>query len=344
MPYFGVPKVLVTDKGKENAISEIKKLMERYNIQHIFSSTAHPQGNGMVERRQQMITQFLRKTVADISEQKHWPTKIPELQTIINSTTSSSRGHSPFFFTFLKHPNFPFQELLSANPDYSNQSDLSVRLSLSNKLIKECEQTLEEAFKTAKEAYDSNAKPNKLCVGDLVYVETTQRGLLHHKFADRYKGPYKILAFLSNNNVQLTPLGSGRPISTHVNNCKKAIVRFAHLELPQSQIRPTDLTSEQNYAKYWNYEPPSELHDDHKTSNTVPSTKDDPPNPSAPPTEDSSSDVAATQQQPEANYSQRVTRATADPSKLTPYVYDTLPLEKRLSKIIKEKKGGRRTV
>ena len=61
IPYFGVPKVLVTDKGKENANSEIKKLTERYNIQHIFSSTSHPQSNGMVERRQQMITQFLKR-------------------------------------------------------------------------------------------------------------------------------------------------------------------------------------------------------------------------------------------------------------------------------------------
>ena len=30
IPYFSVPKVLVTDKGKENANSEIKKLTERY--------------------------------------------------------------------------------------------------------------------------------------------------------------------------------------------------------------------------------------------------------------------------------------------------------------------------
>ena len=33
--------------------SEISKLTERYNIQHIFSSTAHPQSNGMAERPQQ---------------------------------------------------------------------------------------------------------------------------------------------------------------------------------------------------------------------------------------------------------------------------------------------------
>ena len=197
---------------------------------------------------------------------------------------------------------------------------------------------MEESFEKAKETFDSNAKPNKLSQGDVVYVETTQRGLLHHKFADRYKGPYKIISFLDNNNVQLTPLGSGRSITTHVNNCKKAIVRFPHLELPQDTL-PSDVQSkENNYAKYWDYVPPSELLYDHETSTAVPSTKDDPPNPSAPPAEDSSSDDATDQQQPETSASSRVTRATADPSKLTPYVYDTLPLEKQLSKIIKEKR------
>ena len=292
----------------------------------------------MVERRQQMITQFLKKTIADISEQKNWPSEMPELQTIINSTTSSSRGYSPFFLTFLKHPNFPFQQLLAASTNYSDQSDLTVCFNLSNKLIKECEKTLEEAFEKAKEAFDANAKPNKLSQGDLVYVETTQRGLLHYKFADRYKGPFKIISFLNNNNVQLTPLGSGRSITTHVNNCKKAIVRFPHLELPQNNLASDVLTPEHNYANYWDYVPPSELLDDHETSTNVPSTEEDPPNPSAPPAEDNSSDDATGHQQPEASASSRVTRATADPSKLTPYVYDTLPLEKRLSKIIEEKR------
>ena len=338
IPYFGVPKVLVTDKGKENANSEIKKMTERYNIQHIFSSTSHPQSNGMVERRQQMITQILKKTIADISEQKNWPSKMPELQTIINSTTFSSRGFSPFVLTFLKHPNFPFQQLLTASPNYSDQSNLTVRFNLSNRLIKECEKTLEESFEKAKEAFDSNAKPNKLSPGDIVYVKTTQRGLLHHKFADRSKGPYKIISFLDNNNVQLTPLGSGRSITTHVNNCKKAIVGFPHLELPQETLPPNVHSKENNHAKYWDYVPPSELLDDHETSTAVPSTEDDPPNPIAPPGEDNLSDDATDQQQPEASASSRVTRATADPSKLTPYVYDTLPLEKRLSKIIEEKR------
>ena len=55
IPYFGCPKVLVTDKGKENVYSEISLLCQKFNIKHVTSSTAHPQSNGLVEPRQQMI-------------------------------------------------------------------------------------------------------------------------------------------------------------------------------------------------------------------------------------------------------------------------------------------------
>ena len=61
-PYFGVPHSIVTDKGKENVNSEIQALTKAYNIDHIVSSTDHPQSNGMVERRQSMILQFFCKT------------------------------------------------------------------------------------------------------------------------------------------------------------------------------------------------------------------------------------------------------------------------------------------
>ena len=71
----------------------------------------------------------------------------------------------------------------------------TARFNLSNQLVKECEQALEESFDKTKGAFDSNAKPNKLSIGEVFYLETTQRGLLHHKFAEKYKGPYKIIRY-----------------------------------------------------------------------------------------------------------------------------------------------------
>ena len=143
-----------------------------------------------------------------------------------------------------------------------------------------------------------------------------------------------MIASSDKNNVQLTPLGSGRPITTHLNICKKVIVCFPHLELPQEPLQTEQPTNPTN--NYWDYEPPSELHDDLETSHPTHSTEDDQLIPSAPPAEDRSSDKNVEQQPTQPTH---MTRSTADPSKLTPYVYDALSLEKRLSKIIEEKRN-----
>ena len=117
IPYFGCPTVLVTDKGRENVNSEIKMLTTTLNTQHVVSSTHHPQSNGLVERRQQMISNFMRKMCEDLPSQRNWHLKIPNLQTIINSSVSSTRGFSPFFLTFFRHANFPFQFVKSKPVD-----------------------------------------------------------------------------------------------------------------------------------------------------------------------------------------------------------------------------------
>ena len=46
IPYFGCPKYLVTNQGKENVNAEIIALCTKYKIEHIKSSLGHPQSNG----------------------------------------------------------------------------------------------------------------------------------------------------------------------------------------------------------------------------------------------------------------------------------------------------------
>ena len=67
LPYFGCPKVLVTDQGKENVNSEISVLCEKYKIKQITSSVSHSQSNGIIKRRQQMILSF-------VNSHNHTPT------------------------------------------------------------------------------------------------------------------------------------------------------------------------------------------------------------------------------------------------------------------------------
>ena len=91
IPYFGCPKSVVTDLGSENMNAEVKTLFERLNISHVTSSRAHPQSNGMVERRQRMLIEFARSYTFDLAGQSSWHVRLPWCVSVINSTYSKSR-------------------------------------------------------------------------------------------------------------------------------------------------------------------------------------------------------------------------------------------------------------
>ena len=242
IPYFGCPSALVTDKGKENVNSEIKLLCDKYNITHIVSSTAHPQSNRMVERRQQMLTNFLRKITASLGDQQSWHLSLNDFMLITNASVSKTRGFSPFFLTYFKHPNFPFQDFDKQNPMYQDDSSVADLLNCSQKYISAAAKNSENSFEEYKMHFEKKAKTTKFELGDLLYIHTTQRGTMHHKFAKRFKGPYVIVAFLDNNNLQLQPIQGGKTICVHKNNCKKGTMRNPSLRLNDTSKNPPSST------------------------------------------------------------------------------------------------------
>ena len=72
IPYFGAPNIIVTDLGVENKNLEVSQLLSHFNINNVFSSRAHPQSNGMVERRQQMLLNFARLHSDTLHNQNLW--------------------------------------------------------------------------------------------------------------------------------------------------------------------------------------------------------------------------------------------------------------------------------
>ena len=183
IPYFGCPKLLVTDKGKENVNNEVRTFLRNYHISHICSSTGHPQSNGMVERRQQMIISYFKKLLSSPSKQSLWHEALPEFQTIINSTSSASRKHSPFFLTYFRHSHFPFQQLINRTPSLDETSSVEARLNFSRSVLREAAEHVETYHAMTKTQFDKNTKTRKFPVGSKVFVQTSQRAGMSKKLA-----------------------------------------------------------------------------------------------------------------------------------------------------------------
>ena len=250
IPYFGCPKVLVTDKGKENVNSEIALLCSKFNIKHITSSTYHPQSNGLVERRQQMILNFLRKATNSAESQGNWPNLLHEFQLITNSTLSQSRGFSPFFFTFFRTPNFPFNNIFTQRHLHQNWY-VSDKINNAKTVLQQACDNYNNAFK---EHGNSHAPlKNPIHEGSIVYVRHSQRGKLHIKLAQPFKGPYICVKILHNNNVALSPLAGGKIIHTLINNCKIVPQRPEHLvlnPLPTQEEYPDNSANDFHYFEH----------------------------------------------------------------------------------------------
>ena len=221
---------------------EVSKFLKHYHINHITSSTGHPQSNGMVERRQQMLISYFKKLIHSSDSQAHWDEALPDFQTIINSTGSASRKHSPFFLTFFQHPHFPFQHLSNKDHSFDENSSVESRLNLSKQILREAADHVDSYHALTKLQFDKNVKERRFPVGCKVFVQTSQRAGLSKKLAKPFKGPYTCLEEMSNGNLKLASMAGGRTITIHKNNCKLAPQRFQHLHFadPEPETNNTE--------------------------------------------------------------------------------------------------------
>ncbi|GKA51320.1 reverse transcriptase domain-containing protein [Tanacetum coccineum] len=63
--HFGMPKVLISDRGTHFCNKIMEKTMKRYGVNHRFSTSYHPQTSGQVENTNRALKRILGKTVKD---------------------------------------------------------------------------------------------------------------------------------------------------------------------------------------------------------------------------------------------------------------------------------------
>ena len=141
----------------------------------------------------------------------------------------------------------------------------------------------------SKEQFDKYVHTRRFPVGAKVFVSTSDRAGLSKKLAKPFKGPFVCIANKQNDTIRLVPIAGGRPISTHVNNCKLAPYREQHLLFSEpnsgGETDKSNAPSDPNIFRYSKHDSsPSPLEDD------SPITRDEPAEPNAPPDVDNSTE------------------------------------------------------
>ncbi|MBS0647573.1 MAG: DDE-type integrase/transposase/recombinase, partial [Verrucomicrobia bacterium] len=97
---YGVPEEILSDNGPQFVADVIKSLMVSLDVNHVFSTPHHHQGNGHVERCNREVLRHLRNIVFDEEVYSNWSRYIPRVQYLLNTTLHSATGYAPIQLLF----------------------------------------------------------------------------------------------------------------------------------------------------------------------------------------------------------------------------------------------------
>ncbi|UYV76584.1 hypothetical protein LAZ67_14001277, partial [Cordylochernes scorpioides] len=225
----GAPRFLISDRGSQFTSNLMKEVMKMCKVKHCFTTSYHPQTNGLTERLNRTLINMISMYVN--TDQKNWDEILPFVTHAYNTTIQETTGYSPFFLLFGREPmslldddNIPIDNNMNDYDEYiENYLDKIARTR--QVVINNTEKTQERM----KRNYDKKHNERIYEPGHLVAVWTPVRKIGKcEKLLRKYFGPYRILKKLSNVNYLIEPKDNpGQdPLIVHVSRLKPYFERI----------------------------------------------------------------------------------------------------------------------
>uniref|UniRef100_A0A2N9FH63 Uncharacterized protein n=1 Tax=Fagus sylvatica TaxID=28930 RepID=A0A2N9FH63_FAGSY len=173
---FGIPRVLVSDNGKQFDNPRFRQFSQELGIHNHYSSPGHPQANGQVEVTNRSLLKLIKTRLE--GAKGLWPEELPSILWAYRTTVRIPTGETPFRMTFGSEAVVPVEigmTTLRTSAYDNQQNEEQLRLNLD--LIDEIRETAETRMKRYQDKmarhYNSKVKPRQLSVGDLVLRKVT---------------------------------------------------------------------------------------------------------------------------------------------------------------------------
>ena len=116
LPFLpGIPSRILTDNGSEFVGAEFNTMLEKFGIQHVYSTPYRPQSNGCIERVNRTIGDFLRRLRAT----QNWADDLVTAVITYNNTLHSTIGLSPVAYLMERpHTSAESPAISSSVKDY----------------------------------------------------------------------------------------------------------------------------------------------------------------------------------------------------------------------------------
>ncbi|UYV72039.1 hypothetical protein LAZ67_9001614 [Cordylochernes scorpioides] len=225
----GAPQYLISDRGSQFTSNLMKKVMKTCKIKHCFTTSYHPQTNGLTERLNRTLINMLSMYVN--TDQKNWDEILPFVTHAYNTTIQETTGYSPFFLMFGREPTSLLDDRnISVDIDKDDYDEYIKhhldKINITRKLVINNTINTQERMK---KNYDKKHMERSYEPGELVAVWTPIRKIGKcEKLLRKYFGPYRILKKLSNVNYLIEPKDNpGQdPLIVHVSRIKPYFERI----------------------------------------------------------------------------------------------------------------------
>ena len=214
----GVPKILVTDQGKEFVNEILKEVANLLQMKHITTTPYHPQANDLIERSNGTVLNILRTLVQN--NISIWDTMLPIAIFAYNTAFHRSLQDSPFFLMYLRDPCFPF-EIMKEEKAWYNIDDYKQEMATKDSTIyARCQLYLEEAKGMLQRKQNKRTKIKIIEIGDRVYVRQIPRKGLRSKPQPVYNGPFRVLDKVSDVVMKVRNIRSGDIKTLHTDRVR----------------------------------------------------------------------------------------------------------------------------
>ena len=223
--HFGIPKIIISDKGSQFCNSIIKELLDTYKIrQHIVTVNVH-HNNGVIERLNKQVVEVTRSLLSELKlDFKRWKEVLKMVQYSLNHVISDRLGNHTPAEVFLNIPKSNFQ-LMKQNIDGFETITNQQFIEQFEVKIQHIHNSMLEINKQVQNARDKRSKENQkqlqnnklleLNIGDYVLMSKNDRYIIN-KLIWKWCGPMMVKEKLSDYVYRVIDIVSKDEFDAHI--------------------------------------------------------------------------------------------------------------------------------